>query len=134
MFKTAANRTGVFPQPQLDVSAKSIVLLHQTGDLRNATGKLTIRNAGSGSFTWTADFPPGFEFSSSSGVVTEDNPAKITVSVPIAGRGQGTYDLGSITINATLDVGVLRDVQSVHPVQLIIGELQRAFTPIVISR
>jgi hypothetical protein len=134
MFKTAANRTGVFPQPQLDISDKRILLMHQTGDLRNATGKVTIRNAGNGSFSWTADFPPGIEFSSSSGVVTEDSPAKITVSVPITGRGEGTYDLGNITITATLDVGVLKDVQSAHPVQLIIGDLHHTFAPIVSNR
>ncbi|GMQ77864.1 MAG: pyrrolo-quinoline quinone [Anaerolineae bacterium] len=134
MFKTAANRTGVFPQPQLDVNAKSIVLLHQTGDPKNATGVITIRNAGSGSFTWTANFPPGIGFSSSSGVVTEDTPSTITISVPTAGLRDGTYDLGSITIKATLDIGVVKDVLSVHPVKLIISDLHRAFTPIVSNR
>ncbi len=108
--------------------------MHQTGDLRNATGKLTIRNAGSGSFTWTADFPPGIEFSSSSGVVTEDTPAKITISVPTSGLGNGTYDLGSITITATLDIGVVKDVLSVHPIKLIVSDLYQAYTPIVSNR
>jgi len=134
MFKTAASRTGVFPQPQPAVSPKSIVLLHQAGNPRNAVGVMTIRNAGSGSFTWTANYPGGIGLSPSSGEVSEDTPVKLTISVPSGGMGNGTYDLGNITITATLDNGVIKEELSLHPVKLVIGDFFQVFAPITSNR
>ena len=134
MFKTAASRTGVFPQPQPAISPKSVILLHQTGDLTNAWGKMTIRNTGSGSFKWRANIPPGIGLSATTGTVTEDSPSVITISVPTMGLAEGTYDLGDITIKTTLDIGVIKDVTSEHPTKLIIGNLHHIYTPLINSR
>ena len=49
-------------------------------------------------------------------------------------KGRGTYDLGNITIKTPLDIGVQKDVITVHPVQLIIADLYRTYTPLISNR
>ncbi len=134
MFKTAPNRSGVFPQPTPVISHDNILLLHQAGDPRSAKGEITIKNSGSGSFSWSAQFPLGIGLSPTSGTVTDDSPAEISISVVTVGLGRGTYDLGNITIKTPLDIGVQKDVITVHPVQLIIADLYRTYTPLISNR
>ena len=131
MFKANMSRTGEFPQPRLQVAPSDIYILHQIDDSGDATSELSIQNSGSGSFEWTAVYPQELTISQSSGTVSALDSAKTTVTIPTAGRGEGVYNLGNITINATMETGAVINAQESISVKLIIGDFYRIFTPFV---
>ena len=131
MFKANMNRTAEFPQPRLQVAPSDIYILHPLDDKGAAITNLSIQNSGSGSFDWTAVYPNELTISQSSGTVSALGVAKTTVTIPTDGRGKGEYNLGNITINATMEAGAVINAQESVSVKLIIDDFYRIFTPFV---
>ncbi|GMQ78453.1 MAG: pyrrolo-quinoline quinone [Anaerolineae bacterium] len=131
MFKGNPNRTGEFPQPHLKVAPNDLVLFHQIGNEGSARTDIRIQNIGSGSFEWTAETPQEFSISQESGTVTSSESDKTTVIISTDGREEGEYILGNITINATMEVGAVKNAQESISVRLIVGDFYRTFTPLI---
>jgi hypothetical protein len=131
MFKGNPDRTGEFPQPRLKVAPSDLVLLHQIGDEGAAKTDIRIQNIGSGSFEWTAEIPQELSISQDFGTVSSSDTDKMTVIISTEGRVEGEYILGNITINATMEVGAVKNAQESISVRLIVGDFYRTFTPLI---
>jgi hypothetical protein len=131
MFKGNPDRTGEFPQPRLKVAPNDLVIFHQSGDEGDAETDIRIQNIGSGSFEWTAETPQELSISQDFGTVTSSKSDNLTVIISTDGREEGEHILGNITINATMEVGAVKNAQESISIRLIIGDFYRTFTPLI---
>jgi hypothetical protein len=131
MFKGNPARTGEFPQPRLKVAPDDLVLYSQTGDEGVAKTDLRIQNIGTGSFEWTAETPQELSISQDFGTLSSSESDNTTVIISTEGREEGEYFLGNITINATMEVGAVKNAQESISVRLIVGDFYRTFTPLI---
>jgi hypothetical protein len=131
VFKGNSARTGVLLQPKMNAAPEIITLLHQSGDSSDASTVLDIRNSGSRSFDWSSTVPSDVTLTPSSGVIDEFGVTYVTISVDTQGRSDGVHTLGNITINATMDAGIVINGNLSFPIRLIVGDISRHYTPYI---
>jgi hypothetical protein len=132
MFKQNPERTGTAGMlPILSADPGNITVLHQSGTSGPAISTLVIRNMGGGSFNWSASALSGVTLMPASGTANAGQIVLVQVTVNTNGYGNGSHFLGSITVTASSDMGVVQNSPSQHPVRLIIGDLSHVFMPLL---
>ncbi len=136
MFHRDPQHTGYYPQPpRLSVSPASLYVLHQYGSGDTETAYLWLRNIGDGMFHWAvSNQPSGVTVSPSSGIIFYTSTLPATVTVSTAGYLTGTYSLGNLVITATGDGSPVQNSPFNVPVTLYVGQVHRAYLPIVLRR
>ena len=69
--------------------------------------------------------------SPASGTVSNNNGATVTLSISTSNLEDGPHYFGDIVFRATLDDGIVKEVQSIHEVWLTVGDISYMYAPLV---
>ena len=137
MFHRDAQHTGYYPAPpRLSVTPASLYVLHQYGSGDTERACLGINNTGDGSFSWAVSSSPNaITVDPPGGTVSSTSTTQIALTVVGLGTATfptGTYSMGSIVITGTSGGTPVAGSPAEIPVTLYIGQVSRAYIPLVL--
>ena len=131
MHRQNAARTGVAAQANLRLNPTAINLL--TDGRTAASAMLSLYNSGSGSINWSLQTPERVTAAQTNGSFGTSQQVMLTING--SGLGVGTHDLGSVTVQASVNGRSIETIPATIPVRLtVVNELHQTFLPLTLKK